>query len=52
MQRLANAALQLFVLLVLKQHNPDPFGLVPIGHVPSKAGVVQLPPAELARAQL
>jgi len=50
MQRLAKVELQLLVLVV-KQHKPDPFGLVPIGQVPSKAGVVHVLPA-VASAQL
>ena len=33
---------------VLKQQRPDPFGVEPIGHVPSQAGVVQLLPAVAA----
>ena len=40
---LAKAVLQVFVLL--KQHNPVPFGTVPIGQVPVNVGVVQVPPA-------
>src|SRR6266513_5813489 len=28
---------------LLKQHKPDPFGVLPTGHVPLKAGVVQVP---------
>jgi hypothetical protein len=51
MQRLANAALHSFVPPLLKQHKPDPFGLVPIGQVPLNAGVVHMLPA-VARAQL
>src|SRR5437868_8219535 len=29
---------------LLKQHKPDPLGVLPIGHVPLKLGVVQVPP--------
>src|SRR6185437_1904066 len=52
MQRLANVVLQLLVppAPLLKQHKPEPFGTVPIGQVPSRAGAVHEPPA-LARAQ-
>jgi hypothetical protein len=32
-------------LVVEKQHSPVPFGLLPGGQLPSKPGVVQLPPA-------
>jgi hypothetical protein len=32
-------------LVDVEQQRPDPFGVVPIGHVPLKDGVVQLPPA-------
>ena len=34
-----------------KQHKPDPFGVLPGGHVPLKPGVVQEPPAD-ARLQV
>jgi len=51
MQRLAKVVLHSFVPLLLKQHNPDPFGLVPIGQAPLNAGVVHVLPA-VARAQL
>ena len=44
------SVLQLLVLL--KQQRPDPFGVVPIGQVPLKLGVVQLPPAVAARLQV
>ena len=50
-QRLAKVVLHWFVPALLKQHKPDPFGLVPIGQAPLKAGVVQLLPA-VASAQL
>lgn len=42
--------LQVFVLL--KQHKPDPFGTVPIGHVPVKVGVVQVPPPAVSKLQV
>src|SRR5687767_2840590 len=42
MQRLAKVVLQLTV--PEKQHSPEPFGVVPMGHTP-KIGVVQLLPA-------
>jgi hypothetical protein len=45
MQRLAKVVLQVFVPPLLKQHNPDPFGLVPIGQVPLMPGVVHMLPA-------
>src|ERR1700752_31142 len=44
MHLLANVRPQLLVLLV-KQHSPEPLGLVPIGQLPLKDGVVQLLPA-------
>jgi hypothetical protein len=46
---LRNAELQ---VLLVKQHNPDPFGIVPIGHVPVKVGVVQVPPSAVAKLQV
>ena len=49
MQRLAKVRLQLAV--PLKQQNPDEFRVVPMGQVPFKLGVVQLPPA-LERLQV
>ena len=45
-----NAVLQLFV--VVKQQRPEPFGVVPIGQVPLKLGVVQLVPAVAPRLQV
>ena len=48
MHLLAKARPQLPVLVV-KQHNPEPFGLDPTGQVPLKDGVVQLPPAVAER---
>src|ERR1700752_5192615 len=44
MHLLANVRPQLLVLLV-KQHSSEPLGLVPIGQLPLKDGVVQLLPA-------
>ena len=44
------AVLQVVVLVA--QHRPVPFGVVPIGQVPSKLGVVQLPPAVALRLQV
>src|SRR2546423_2564626 len=32
-----------FPPLLLKQHKPDPFGVLPMGHVPLNDGVVQVP---------
>jgi hypothetical protein len=45
-----NAVLQVFVLL--KQHSPVPFGVVPIGQVPSQLAVVQVRLAVGARLQV
>jgi hypothetical protein len=42
----------LHVVVLLKQHSPVPFGVVPIGHVPSKLGVVQLRLAVGARVHV
>jgi hypothetical protein len=36
---------------LLKQHKPDPFGVVPTGQLPVKVGVVHVPPA-LERLQV
>src|SRR5262245_34730693 len=44
MQRLANVRLQL--PLLLKQQSPEPFGVVPIGQLPLKEGVVHVLLAE------
>ena len=38
--------------VVVAQRKPVPFGVVPIGQVPSKLGVVQLPPAVGSRVQV
>ena len=37
--------------VLVKQHKPEPFGVVPMGQVPLKDGVVQDPPA-LERLQV
>src|ERR1044072_4451945 len=52
MHLLAKVVLQLPVLVALVQHRPEPFGVVPMGHVPLNEGVVQEPPAVAERLHL
>ena len=52
MHLLAKVVPQLPVPVLLAQHSPDPFGVVPIGQVPLNDGVVQEPPAVAERLHL
>src|ERR1700741_2136207 len=52
MHLLAKAVPQFPVFVPLKQQNPEPFGVLPMGQVPLNAGVVHVPPAVAARLHL
>src|SRR5678815_2262902 len=52
MHLLAKVTPQLPVPVPLVQQSPEPLGVVPIGQVPLKAGVVQEPPAVAERLHL